>query len=98
MEPSVFPPPNSAPPNAKTIRFLVSAGIGRVPPKLVTTGVLVNRVNVLDDDAGSDVMNTCDDLCGFKPSEAWAVAGIVPSGRKFKNEANTKLDGSNDAL
>jgi len=41
-----------------------------VPPNVETTGVLVKRVNVFDDEAGREVMNICVERCGFNPSEA----------------------------
>ena len=78
------------------MRLRVSLGIGLT--NVFTGGVLVRRVKVLVVEAGSCVRKICGALFGFKPSDACACGGSVPSGRKFTSEANTRLDGWSDAL
>ena len=62
-------------------------------------GMLVRRVNVFDEETGICVRKMSGELSVLIPSEAVACdVGNVPSGRKFKNDANTRLDGARDAL
>ena len=60
--------------------------------------MFVNRVKVSDAAAGSGVTNMFDSFAGFKPSEACAWSGSVPSGRKFTAEVNTRVDGARDSV
>src|ERR1051326_5999095 len=76
------------------MRLRLSLAIGRVPAAL-NTGMLVSRINVFDDDAGICVRKMSGELSVLIPSFACADDdGNVPSGRKFRNEANTRLDGA----
>ena len=76
----------------------VSLAIGRVPPNVEKFVMFVSRVKVFDEETGTCVRKISADLSAFKPSGAFAVvSGNVPSGRKFRNEANTRLEGLSDA-
>ena len=94
-----MPPPSSSPPTENVIRLRVSLAIGRVLAPGENIGMFVRRINVFDDVTGTCVRKMSGELSIFIPSLAVAAdEGNVPSGRKFRNEANTRLDGARDEL
>jgi hypothetical protein len=70
----------------------------RTPLKAEPTGVFVNRMKVFDELAGICVAKICGCREGFNPVLSSLVAGKVPSGLKFKAEANVITLGLSEAL
>ena len=63
---------------------------GRMPRTVAPEGMLVKRVKGPVAATGSGARKTCGaPAVLFSPSLSLPASGIVPSGRKFRNEANT---------
>ena len=80
------------------MRLRVSLVEKFVPRNGTPGGVFVIRIKVFDVEAGICVRKICGALDVFSPVASSASGGNTPSGRKFKAEANIKLDGASEAL
>jgi len=80
------------------ILLSVSLVNARTPLKAVPTGVFVNRMKVFEALAGICVAKICGWREGFNPVLSSLAGGKVPSGLKFKAEANVIMLGLSEAL